>query len=192
MAKKPAKKAPSKRAAPAKKTARPAAKRAAAAHSTAARKPASRPAVSVVPVTRAAASTPAERRRQFPEALRLRDFSASLTVNDLPASIKWYCDGLGFTVKDRWERDGKLMGVMLVAGSCELGLSQDDWAKGRGRAKGLGVSFYAETGQSLDLLAALARERGIECDGPKVASWGDRIVEFIDPDGYKLTIYWPK
>jgi len=133
-----------------------------------------------------------ERRRRFPESLRLRNLSPSLTVSDLAKSLEFYVDGLGFTVKERWEREGKLRGVTIQAGTAEIGLSQDDWAKGRDRVKGVGVSFYAETGQSLDLIAALAREHHIEPEGPKVASWGDRILEFRDPDGYKLTFYWPK
>ena len=179
--KRSAKKAPSAKAA-----AKPKLKAAARA----AAKPAAIARAAAVPV--AVTSTPAERRRQFPEALRLRGISVSLTAGDLQRSLAFYVDGLGFTIKERWEKDGKLQGVMLVAGSCEIGLSQDDWAKGRDRMKGVGVSFFAETGQSLDLIAALARERGVAADGPKVAPWGDRVVEFVDPDGFKFTIYWPK
>lgn len=191
-------KTPAKKAAPARKAAA-SVKR--STHKPAAAKPKRKaaPRAAAKPAAEAratavarATSTPAERRRQFPEALRLRGISVSLTSGDLQKSMAHYVDGLGFTVKERWEKDGKLQGVMLVAGSCEIGLSQDDWAKGRDRAKGVGVSFYAETGQSLDLIAALARERGLKADGPKVAPWGDRIVEFVDPDGFKLTIYWPK
>lgn len=150
------------------------------------------------PAKAAPAATPAaavartdERRRSFPEALRLRTLSASFTVDDLARSLDFYAKGLGFTVKERWEVDGKLAGVMLVAGSCSLGLSQDDWAKGRNRVKGVGVSLYAETGQSLDLIATLAREHGIEVDGPKKAPWGQRLIEVVDPDGFKLSICWP-
>ena len=193
-AKKPAKKAAPQRkaaAAPVKKATNKATgakpKRKAAA-------PAAKPAAVARAVAKpvAVTSTPAERRRQFPEALRLRGISVSLTAGDLQKSLAFYVDGLGFTVKERWEKDGKLQGVMLVAGSCEIGISQYDWAKGRDRVKGIGVSFFAETGQSLDLIAALARERGVAADGPKLAPWGDRVVEFIDPDGFKFTIYWPK
>ena len=194
-AKKPAKKAAPKRRAAAASVKRPAKKAASAkskpkAAPRAAAKPAAVARAAAVPV--AVTATPAERRRQFPEALRLRGISVSLTAGDLQKSLAFYVDGLGFTIKERWEKDGKLQGVMLIAGSCEIGLSQDDWAKGRDRVKGIGVSFFAETGQSLDLIAALARERGVAADGPKLAPWGDRVVEFVDPDGFKFTIYWPK
>lgn len=185
-----AKKKPAAKAKPAKKRPAPAAKAGTAKKSTKAT-PVPRVVARVAKPAPTPPMTRAERRRRFPEALRLRAISAALTVNDLQRSIDFYVNGLGFTVKDRWERDGKLNGVMLVAGACELGLTQDDWAKGRDRVKGVGVGFYAETGQSLDLIASLAREHGIEPDGPKKASWGARILEFVDPDGFRLTIHWP-
>src|SRR5450756_2047631 len=74
-----------------------------------------------------------ERRKQ--KSLLLRSLSPSFTVNDLERSLLFYVEALGFTVKQRWEQDGQLLGVMLVAGKCELGIGQDDWAKGHDRAK---------------------------------------------------------
>lgn len=60
----------------------------------------------------------------------------SLTVDDLQKSITFY-EGLGFGVDERWEDNGVLLGVMLRAGQQLLGLSQDDWKKGRERQKGV-------------------------------------------------------
>ena len=40
----------------------------------------------------------------------------SLTVDDLDRSLSFFT-GLGFEVEDRWEQDGKLLGVMLKAGN---------------------------------------------------------------------------
>ena len=126
-------------------------------------------------------------RRNEPETLRLRELAPSLTVDDLETSLEFYVDGLGFTVDERWEEDGKLLGAMLVAGSCHLGLSQDDWAKGRDRTKGVGFRLWAETAQDLDEIAARLAEHGIPHDGPKETSWGTRSLSVTDPDGYKLT-----
>src|SRR5258706_15491280 len=61
------------------------------------------------------------------KGLRLTDASPSLTVNDLDASLAFYRDVLGFVIKDRWERDGKLMGVELGAGGVTFYVGQDDW-----------------------------------------------------------------
>ena len=130
----------------------------------------------------------AQRRHTDPESLRLRTLSPALTVDDLESSLRFYVDALGFTVEERWEEDGALQGVMLVAGTCHLGLSQDDWAKGRDREKGTGFRLYAETAQDLDALAARLREHGVEPDGPKEDPWGTRSLTVTDPDGFKLTL----
>jgi hypothetical protein len=45
---------------------------------------------------------------------------------------------LGFAVDERWEDNGMLLGVMMRAGKSQIGLSQDDWKKGRDRKKGVG------------------------------------------------------
>ena len=127
-------------------------------------------------------------RRHDPETLRLRNLSPSLTVNDIQASLRFWVDGVGFHLEERWEEDGVLQGVMLVAGSCHLGLSQDDWAKGRDREKGIGFRMWAESSQDLDEIAARLRERGVAMDGPKDEPWGGRSLTVTDPDGFKLTI----
>lgn len=136
------------------------------------------------------ASRPQERRAS-PQALRVRAFTPSLTVDDLDASLRFYVDGLGFTVHERWEDEGKLMGVMLVAGACHLGLSQDDWAKGRDRTKGVGCRVWAETAQDLGALAARMQEHGIETEGPK-EEYGTRTLSVTDPDGFHLTFTPPR
>jgi catechol 2,3-dioxygenase-like lactoylglutathione lyase family enzyme len=150
------------------------------AKSAARRRPAARAAV-------AAASSKQPRLR--PETLRLRELSVALTVDDLARSMRFYTEALGFTVKQRWEREGKLMGVMLLAGDCELGLAQDDWAKGRDRKKGIGFRIYAGTTQNLEALAARIRAQGVEAVGPKKESWGARTVSVTDPDGFQITIH---
>ncbi len=139
-----------------------------------------------------AAASPARAaapKRHQPESLRLRALSPSLTVNDLAHSLRFYGEALGFTLKQRFEEAGELKGVLLVAGTCEVGLAQDDWAKGRDRVKGVGFRIYAETAQDLDLLAERIRQHGFEADGPKTESWGVRTLSVTDPDGFKLTFH---
>jgi catechol 2,3-dioxygenase-like lactoylglutathione lyase family enzyme len=131
----------------------------------------------------------AETRADGPQPLRLGELMVALTADDVERSLRFYADGLGFTVEERMEEDGKLLGVMLVAGGCHLGLSQDDWGKGRDRKKGIGFRMFADTmDQDLDALAARFREHGIEVDGPKTESWGERALTVEDPDGFKLTL----
>lgn len=130
--------------------------------------------------------------RQQPESLRLRSLMPSLTVGDLEASLRHYVDGLGFTVEERWEEEGKLLGVMLLAGDCRIGLSQDDWKQGRERKKGIGFRVWAETAQDLEAIAARLAEHSIGHEGPKEEPWGTRSLTVPDPDGFKLTLSTPQ
>jgi catechol 2,3-dioxygenase-like lactoylglutathione lyase family enzyme len=130
-----------------------------------------------------------ERSRTEPESLRLRELSAVLTVGDLDRSLRFYVEGLGFTVRERWERDGDLVGVDLVAGSCSLGLGQDDGTNARDRAKGEGFRLFAETAQDLESLAQRLRSRGVEVSGPDDQPWGVSTVTVVDPDGFTLTFF---
>jgi uncharacterized glyoxalase superfamily protein PhnB len=130
------------------------------------------------------------RRRQDPESLRLRALEPSLTVNDIEQSVRFYTDVLGFMVAERWTEGGKLLGVNLKAGACELGLSQDDWAKGRDRTKGIGVRIWCRTAQDIDALAARIKAAGGQLAAePEDQSWGVRSLAVADPDGYHLAIY---
>jgi catechol 2,3-dioxygenase-like lactoylglutathione lyase family enzyme len=148
-------------------------------------------AASRAPKKKAAPARKVMKARQEPESLRLRGLSNSYTVNDLAASMRFYVDALGFTVKSKWEKDGVLLGVMLVAGQSEIGISQDDWAKGRDRVKGQGFRLYAETSQDLGKLADRIRAQGFAADGPKKEPWGATTVSTADPDGFLITFHDP-
>lgn len=122
--------------------------------------------------------------------LDLNTLSVSLTVNDLQKSLAWYRDVLGFTVADRWESDGTLLGVELKAGRGVVMLGQDDWKKGRDRAKGEGFRLYSNTTQDVDRLAGQIKARGgTLSQEPRDEPWGARALSIDDPDGFKLTIF---
>lgn len=124
-----------------------------------------------------------------PESLRLRTLSAGLTVGDLEASIAWYRDVVGFTVTETWEREGKMVGASLIAGTESVVLSQDDWAKGRDRVKGEGFRLYFGTAQDVDEIAEGIKARGGTLESePQDMPWGTRAFGLVDPDGFKLTI----
>ena len=126
-------------------------------------------------------------KRQQPESLRLRSVTPTFTVNDVERSLAWYRDGLGFYVAERWEEGGRLQGAMLKAGTCEFGLSQDDFAKGRDRAKGVGFRLWCNTTQDVDAIAARLRAFGgsiVEEPGQRYDAYGFTAQ---DPDGFKIT-----
>jgi uncharacterized glyoxalase superfamily protein PhnB len=127
--------------------------------------------------------------RQQPESLRLRSLSASLTVSDVTVSTAWYRDVLRFTPGERWEADGKLQGIQMKAGSCDVMLAQDDFAKGRDRAKGEGVRLWLSTAQDISAIAARIKVSGVKLDHePREMPWGDYAFAITDPDGYKITV----
>ena len=121
-------------------------------------------------------------------ALQAKTLSTSLTVDDVQQSIRFF-EGLGFAVEDRWEEQGKLLGVMLRAGDVRVGLSQDDWKKGRDRQKGVGMRLHISTKQNIDQLAARATAAGVKIDAePHDTEWKSRAFEVTEPSGFKITI----
>jgi uncharacterized glyoxalase superfamily protein PhnB len=123
------------------------------------------------------------------DTLKLSEVSAGITASDLDKSIVWYRDVVGFAIEERWEHDGKLMGVSLRAGDVTFMVGQDDWKKGRDRKKGEGFRLYCTTTQDVDVLAKKIVARGGKLDQePKDQPWGTRDFALTDPDGFKITI----
>lgn len=126
------------------------------------------------------------------ETLKARGLMPALTVNDLKKSIQFYRDGLGFEISDEMKEEGELKGVMIGAGGASLGLSQDDFGKGRDRVKGVGMRLYLETDQDIASLAQKAKVAGITLvQGPGPLPWGPVAFTVKDPDGFMLTISNP-
>jgi catechol 2,3-dioxygenase-like lactoylglutathione lyase family enzyme len=140
-----------------------------------------------------AAAPAKERRRRDPATLRLRSFMPGFTVNDLERSRRFYTDVLGFIIEEQWKEGGVVRGMSLRAGACSLGLSQDDWSKGRDRKKGEGVRLWCETAQDIEALAARVKEAGGRLtEDVTEQQWGARSIALDDPDGYHLTIFEQK
>lgn len=126
--------------------------------------------------------------RRQPETLRLREITPTFTATDLQRSIAFYRDVLGFVVGEEWRENGLLQGCEMRAGSVTLYLTQDDFAKGRDRDKGIGSRLRCTTVQDLDRFAAEVKARGGALDQePQDMEWGERQFMITDPDGFKLT-----
>jgi len=118
-----------------------------------------------------------------------KKLGVSLTVNDLPRSLEWYRDVLGFEILERHEREGVLRAVSLKAGDVELLIGRDDGAKGLNRAKGQGYSLQITTAQNIDELAEGVRQRGgTLASEPMDMPWGARVFRVQDPDGVTFVI----
>ena len=122
-------------------------------------------------------------------ALDAQGMSPTITVNDLQRSVRFYTEGLGFEVASENEYDGVVRFVRLKAGDANLGLGQDDFAKGRDRVKGVGMRLWITTKQDINALAERAKASGIKLDeGPMALPWGPMAFAFTDPDGFKVTV----
>ena len=129
------------------------------------------------------------RRRSEPEAFRARSLSVAMTVNDLDASIDWYCHAIGFVVDKVYEEGDRATGAALKAGSVRIYLNQDDGAKGADRVKGVGMSLYFTTVQEIDALAERIKAEGWSLvSEPADTDLGARAFRVRDPDGFVLTI----
>lgn len=123
------------------------------------------------------------------EAVQISTIVPTLTVDDLQKSITFY-EALGFTVDERWEDKGTLLGVMMRSGTSQLGLNQDDWKKGRDRKKGMGVRISLSTTRNVDEIAKRAKSAGITlASEPHDTEWESRAFEVVDPTGFLLTVF---
>jgi len=68
-------------------------------------------------------------------AVQVSTIVPTFTVDDLQRSTAFY-EVLGFTVDERWEDNGRLLGVMMRAGKIQIGLNHDDWGKGATARRG--------------------------------------------------------
>jgi uncharacterized glyoxalase superfamily protein PhnB len=186
---------PAKRSA--RKTAKPARPAARRTPKAPARRPAKAPARAAKPARpmlspRSVLDRQIDKRRNDPQTLRLRAFEPSFTVNDIQKSIAFYTKILGFIEGERHTgKDGALKGAMVKAGACTIGLSQDDWSKGRDRVKGVGTRLWCETVQDINALADRIRNAGgVLTDGPTDnKEWKMQMLGIDDPDGYHISIF---
>jgi len=138
--------------------------------------------------TRRAAAKPARAKAAAGRGLQYTGAALGVTVNDIAKSMAWYCDVLGFGVKQRWEHEGVLRGAELTAGDVTVYLGQDDWKKGRDRVKGEGFRLYWYTNQNIDKLAAAIKSRGGALESEPRDEYGTRSFGLVDPTGYRITI----
>lgn len=127
-------------------------------------------------------------------ALNATTLGGSLTCKDLDASIRFYRDAIGFAVAQTYEHDGKVVAAVVEAGDCRLVLNQDDGKLGWDRIKGQGFYLQINVAATADVDATAARIKaagGALIDEPADRSWGVRMFQFRDLDGFKLGVSTP-
>jgi catechol 2,3-dioxygenase-like lactoylglutathione lyase family enzyme len=115
-----------------------------------------------------------------------------LHVSNVAASLRFYVDGLGFTVPWSFEEQGRVFVAQVDRQGCALILC-DQWPEKVG--KGLmfiSLNVEPETHEAavaaLDALRAELAGRGVVV---KDGSWGYRLLVVDDPDGNQLFFNYP-
>ncbi|HTD22086.1 MAG TPA: VOC family protein [Terriglobales bacterium] len=111
-----------------------------------------------------------------------------LRVSNMERSVRYYVEGLGFVMKNKWVVEGKLRWCWLELGGAALMLQEfskeghDSWVPACKVGEGVSLCFNCE-----DAVAIYreVRSRGIEASEPQVgnAMW---VTCLSDPDGYRI------
>jgi len=114
-------------------------------------------------------------------------------VKDIEASLRFYVDGLGFTITRSWDPQGRIRWCWLELGLTSIML-QEYWKDGRPGGwpdgpLGQGVSICFMCADAIAVYHA-ARSRGLEASRPFVGNnlW---VTSLTDPDGYRLDFESP-
>lgn len=112
--------------------------------------------------------------------MNVKEVVPMLNVSRMEQSVRYYVDGLGFAMKNKWVVDGKLRWCWLALGGAALML-QGPRKEGQVGA-GVSLNFTCE-----DAVAFYheVRSRGIEASEPQVGN-GMWVTGLSDPDGYRL------
>jgi glyoxylase I family protein len=132
--------------------------------------------------------------------LDIRELVPLLQVYDMPTSLRFYRDKLGFTVAATSPEmgDDYFHWVMLRLGEAELMLntafeSNDERPPKPEAAR---VAAHGDTGlffacPDVDGAYQELRSKGVEANAPTVAPYGMKQLYLRDPDGYELCFQWP-
>jgi predicted enzyme related to lactoylglutathione lyase len=126
--------------------------------------------------------------------IKATTLGCSITCRDLPASVRFYEEAIGFGVAQSYERDGRMVAAVIAAGDIRIVLNQDDGKLGWDRIKGQGIYLQINVAGADDVDAAAARIRaagGTLLDEPADRPWGVRMFQFHDLDGFKLGVSTP-
>jgi catechol 2,3-dioxygenase-like lactoylglutathione lyase family enzyme len=115
-----------------------------------------------------------------------------LHVSSVEASLRFYVDGLGFTVAWRYEEDDRVFVAQVDRGSCAL-IFSDQWPEKVGKGL-IFISLNVEpdtrgaAAAALDALRAEFQARNVPV---KDGRWGYRLLVVEDPDGNQLFFNYP-
>jgi lactoylglutathione lyase len=109
-------------------------------------------------------------------------------VSNIAESIRYYVDGLGFQMTNKWLDEGKLRWCWLQLGGAALMLQEireegrNSWSPAGKVGEGVSICFQCQ--DALEIYRDVT-ERGIQTSEPFVGNnmW---VVGLKDPDGYRI------
>lgn len=131
--------------------------------------------------------------------VEIKGMAPYLQVYDMPASIAFYRDKLGFEVamQSQPEQGDDCDWVLLRLQGIELMLNtiyekpdrppQPDPVRSIGHAD---VAIYFGC-PDIDALHKQLCLKGLDIKEPSVTGYGFKAIHFTDPDGYGLIFHWP-
>lgn len=133
-------------------------------------------------------------------AFEVRGVAPLLQVYDMPASVRFYRDQLGFEVVNTSPVMGEdyFHWAMLRLGEAELMLNtayefNDERPLREDPAR---IAAHRDTGlffacPNVDAAYEELRRKGVKANQPIVTGYGMKQMYLLDPDGYQLCFQWP-
>ncbi len=115
-------------------------------------------------------------------------------VSSMEASLRFYVDGLGFRMTNKWIDEGKLRWCWLEIGGAALMLQEfrkeghDSWKPTGRLGEGVNICFMCEDALTIFHEAAA---RGIKASRNPFVGNALWVVSFSDPDGYRIDFESP-
>ena len=129
--------------------------------------------------------------------LRIGGFATLIQVFDMPTSLAFYRDVMGFWVISDAPEDGRCDWVWLKSGESELMLNTAYEAEARPPAPDpTRFAGHSDTTlyfgcEDIDMAYAELRARGVATREPIVTDYGMKQVYLKDPDGYEICLQQP-
>jgi glyoxylase I family protein len=129
-------------------------------------------------------------------AIEVRGMAPLIQVFDMPTSIAFYCDVLGFEIKATSKPDPKFDWALLSLNGVEVMLNtayeEDQRPPAPDPAR---VAAHDDTClyfvcPDVDAAYEYLSARGLKLNPPKVAHYGMKQLYLSDPDGYNLCLQW--
>lgn len=132
-------------------------------------------------------------------SIEVRGVCALLQVFDMPASVRFYRDVLGFEIIETSPREGDQFdwGLLRLNNAAELMLNTAYEQEYRpSQPDSVCVAAHGDTclyfgSPDVDAVYRHLLEHGVDVEEPKVAPYGMKQLYLKDPDGYSLCFQWP-